>query len=227
MVHEAHRTQSGDLVIPVDPYPTNLRALLFGIFIGASIFGFFVVDAIFGLGGCSLLSIFGALGVGVLAMMASERLLRPRWSSQRALELTPHHLHSVYKGNTELVIDPQQHVNVLMWRFKIERRARVPKGWYVVAVALEQDDLFLPVYTLVSPETFGDMAFTDQYKELESRKERRANKKNDDLLLAGLQRRLMTAEMARSIEGMEMTPENYNLYVDWLRQTFPQWMPSR
>ena len=225
MVHEIRRTEAGDLVIPVDPYPTNLRALLFGIFIVASIAGFFLTDALFGLGGCSLLTFFGALGVGVLVMMISERLLRPRWSSQRFVELSPNELRVVYKGDQEQVIDPQQHVNVLMWRFKIERRARVPQGWFVVAIALEQDDLFLPVYTLVSPETFESMAHTDHYKALETRKERRA-RKNDDLLLAGLQRRLMTAEMARSIEGVEMTPENYGAYIDWLRQNFPQWMPS-
>lgn len=226
MVHEIRRTESGDVVIPVDPYPTDLRTLLFGVFLGASVIGFFAVDALFGLGTCSLLTLFGALGVGVLAMTVSERLLRPRWSSRRFVELAPDELRVVYKGQPEQVIDPQQHVNVLMWRFKIERRARVPQGWFVVAIALEQDDLYLPVYTLVSPEAFDGMALTDQYKELESRKERRA-KRGDDLLLAGLQRRLMTAETARSIEGVEMTPENYNQYVDWLRQHFPQWMPSR
>jgi len=118
-------------------------------------------------------------------------------------------------------------VNVTQWRFTVKRRGRAEKGWYVVAIALEQDDVYLPVYTLVSPEQYEAMDKADQFIELTLRREDFIKKsaKGDDIRLSGTQRQLYVAETARGLDGAEMLPDDFNTFLRYLHNNFYRWMP--
>jgi hypothetical protein len=123
-------------------------------------------------------------------------------------------------------IDARQQVNVLLWRFQINRRSRVPKGWFMVACALEQDELYLPVYTFLSPKDLENIKnSTSHFILLQSQKEIK-NQSNSNMRLAGEQRRLHTAESARWMEGAEMTSSDFMILIQQLQEQYPQWMPS-
>ena len=123
-------------------------------------------------------------------------------------------------------IDANQRVNVLLWRFQINRRSRVPKGWFMVACALEQDNLYLPVYTFMSLKDLENIKnSTGHFTLLQSQKEAK-KQGNDNMRLAGEQRRLHTAESARWMEGAEMTQADFMALIRQLQEQYPQWMPS-
>jgi hypothetical protein len=219
---------SSTLQLRVDPEPVAMRLTLVGILIISVVIGYLALSEIFGLGACSLLSIFGALIIGAGVLQLSERLIKPRWKSNRFVKLSDEALY-IQKGDEQRqVIDPREDVNVHMWCFEIRRRSRVPKGWYVVATALEQDDVYLPVYTLASPDSLSKMRFSSHFTQLEPQQGGgpRVNRQDRDLRLSGQQRRLLMAEGARDMEGVEMVVEDFEAYLNWLQARFPQWMPS-
>ncbi len=111
-----------------------------------------------------------------------------------------------------------------MWQFEITKRARIPKGWHMIACALEQDGVYLPAYTFVSPEDFESMERTGRFTKLLSKKELKSQGMGQDMRLAGEQRRLHKAEAQRWMYGAEMTQADFSAYLDYLQNQFPQWM---
>ena len=214
------------VMIPVDPEPSGLRLALVGIFLSATVATYVLSANLVTTGVCNPLALFVALGMGGVVMYLAEKWLKPRWKTTRFLHLTETSLRILAKGEPSRVIDPTLQVNVLMWSFQVTRRTRVPKGWYVVALALEQDETYLPVYTLLSPENFAGLPGTAQFTQLSSRKELTQLQDNSNLRKAGLQRRLHTAEFARGVEGAEMAPEDFETCLNWLETHCSNWMPN-
>ncbi|MBZ0304159.1 MAG: hypothetical protein K8J31_30770, partial [Anaerolineae bacterium] len=155
-----------------------------------------------------------------------EKMLKIRWPSGRAVQIHDRHIQIVKRAKVEHEIDASQRVNVLLWRFKITRRSRVPKGWYMIACALEQDDHYVPVYTFISPADFDALKANPHFPLLQSKKEMKADSGYSDMRLAGEQRRLHTAENIRWMDGAEMTTEDFKTFLRSLQEQFPQWMPS-
>lgn len=213
------------LTIPVDPEPTSLRFLLLGILLVGTVAGYIITNAVFGIATCSILGVLGGLGIGTLSIQLAERFLKPRWTSNRCVRLQHDAIDILRRDEVQVHIDPSQEMEVHLWRFEIPRRHRVPKGWYVAAIALEQNPTYLPVFTLISPQAFEELPFSRHFAALSSRKEMERESQNN-LRLAGQQRRLLKAEGARNLEGVEMLNDDFTTYLNWLQQHVPEWMPS-
>jgi hypothetical protein len=216
---------SDELMIPVDPEPSSFRFTVLGLFLSATVVGYAILASASSAGMCSPLAFFGGLAFGVAVMYGSERLLKPRWKSHRFVHVSTASIRSLSKNEPRSVIDPALPVNVLQWQFQTQRRTRVPKGWHVVAIALEQDDIYLPAYALISPEDFAALD-NSRFMKLSSRKELKKHK-DSDLRRAGVQRRLATAEYARSIDGVEMLPDDFTTYLNWLEAHCPDWFSNQ
>lgn len=219
------QTDTHGLRISVDPEPFSFRLLVMAAFIFGTIAGYIVLSMMTSEGTCNILALFGGFGFGGALMYLTERFAKPRWRSNRFVLASPESVQVVYRGQPKREIDTTQQVNVLTWHFRVQRRTRVPKGWYMVGLSLEQDDAYLPAYTLISPEQFETLPHAAQYLSLVSRKELERLSDTSNLRKAGLQRRLHTAEFARTIEGVEMHYDDFVQYVAWLKDTFPNWMP--
>jgi hypothetical protein len=172
----------------------------------------------------NILSLIAALAVAAGTTQLVDRLLRKRWPSGRTLQIKGDMVQLVLRDNVQKAVDGGQHVNVLLWYFEIKRRSRVPKGWYVIAMALMQDDEYVPVYTFASPDDFRMLPLHDHFTKLTAKKDR--DKGDQDMRLAGKERRLQTAETARWIEGAEMNRDDFTAFVKRLQQQFPAWMPE-
>lgn len=208
------------LRLSVDPEHGGLRFAVLACFVGVGILGFLISGTLLS---ASDFGVILSVGIGIVAAVVITRIvesrLKNRWPSGRTLEASPTSVRLALKGVTQREIDPSQHVNVLLWRFVINRRTRIPKGWYVVALALMQENIYIPVYTFMSPDDFKALPIADQYALLTAPK-----KQESDIRLAGQQRRLREAEVWRWNEGAELSKEDFMTYFSHLQANFPVWM---
>jgi hypothetical protein len=216
---------SGMTVYSVDAEHSGLRISIVFIFIAIWAVIFFILNSLIASEGVNILAMVISFAVTALLTQQIEKLLKTRWPSGRAVEVEPGHIRIVKRNQVQHEIDPGQRVNVLLWRFKIARRSRVPKGWYMVACALEQEDHYVPVYTFMSPIDFDKLNAAPHFPMLQSRKELEKEGR-ENMRLAGEQRRLHTAENIRWMEGAEMNNEDFKQFILRLQEQFPQWMPS-
>lgn len=210
---------------PVDAEHGALRISIVFIFIVFWIIIFLLLNALVPSEGLNILAVIISFAATAVLTQQIERALKARWPSGRALHIDQQQIRLVKNDKVEHMIDGSQRVNVLLWRFKIARRSRVPKGWYMIACALEQDDKYLPVYTFISPTDFDNLKVNQQFPILQSQKDLKRDGQSD-IRLAGEQRRLHTAEQIRWMDGAEMNTEDFKKYLGSLQEHFPQWMPS-
>ena len=209
---------------PVDSEHGALRLAVVGIFVATWIISFAILNALIANEGLNIIAIIASFGVTALLTQRLEKVLKERWPSGRTIRVEDNHIRLAKQETVQEDINANQQVNVLLWRFQISRRSRVPKGWFMVACALEQDETYVPVYTFMSPDQFDTLTSPSQFVLLQSKKERQ--KQGNDMRLAGEQRRLHTAESARWINGAEMNADDFMSFIRYLQDHFPQWMPS-
>jgi hypothetical protein len=214
--------------IPVDNEHGALRFAVVAVFIAGWLISFIVLNSAIPNEGLNLIAIIVSFGLTALVTQQVEKALKKRWPSGRTVQIDHNSIRIVDKNGGQQTIDGSQQVNVHMWRFIIKRRSRVPKGWYMIACALEQDEAYLPVYTFMSPDQFDGLRNNSRFTTLVSQKEssKSTGVGQADLRLAGEQRRLHTAENARWMNGAEMSVEDFQAFIKQLQIQFPQWMPS-
>lgn len=217
------RPAAPELRLQVDPEHGMLRLAVMLTFVVSAIGSYILINIVLAqVAFINVIAIGAAVVIAMLTTRAVENGLKRRWPSGRYFEIDGDKLRL---GNSDRVtreIDGAQHVNVLTWRFPITKRTRVPKGWYVVALALMQDDLYLPLYTFMSPEAFNALPLAEEFAVLAPPKK----PEQGDLRLAGQQRRLRTAEYARWNEGAELTNDDFNTAVAAMQARFPSWMTT-
>lgn len=208
----------------VDGEHGMLRFSIILVFIVSWIVSFIIFSAIIPSEGLNLLA--GGLGFGFAAFLTQQvdKLLKQRWPSGRVVRVQDDSIVLAKGSKEEDRIDATRAVNVLTWRFAISRRSHVRKGWFMVACALEQDDHYIAIYTFISPQDFEDLGGANQFTMLQTKKE--IENQRNDMRLAGIQRRLHSAENVRWMSGAEMTSEDFVAYLNHLQEQFPQWMPT-
>lgn len=211
------------LEMPVDAEHGGIRLAGCAAFLGTSIVATLIFNIIISgfLVIAIMLGIVAAAGVTYLL----DRTLKGNWPSGRKLIVHAEQILLSKDTKVERSVDPTKQVNPLLWRFEVKRSSRVKKGWYVVAMSLEQDGEHLPIYTFCSPEDFEKLPASGQYSAL-TRPDRDAKRSSErDMRLAGQQRRLHEAEMDRGMSGAELSLEQYIECFDTLQAKFPKWMP--
>lgn len=221
--------QNTPVTIAVDNEHGALRFVIVIIFIIGWLISYIILNAVIPNEGLNLIAIIVSFGITAVITQQIEKALKKRWPSGRTVQINQRNIKIVDKDGKQQSIDGDQQVNVHLWRFTIKRRSRVPKGWQMIACALEQDEAYLPVYTFMSPDQFDKLKNNSRFTTLVSQKE--ATKSTGgigqtDLRLAGEQRRLHTAENARWMNGAEMNAEDFQNFIKQLQIQFPQWMPS-
>jgi hypothetical protein len=212
------------LTYDVDPEHSGIRFAVVAAFALIWIVAYFLVQLVTNPVGFDIIAVVVGFIVTMLLTQQVEKLLKQRWPSGRKLEIAPHYIRLSKKQKVEDEIDPRLAVNVLLWHFKINKRARVRKGWLVVACALEQDQSYVAAYTFMSPEDFDTLRDKNQFAAL--RKADKDANQPGSMQLVGMQRRLHEAEKYRWFSGAEMTQDEFRQYLTSLQDSFPQWMPS-
>jgi len=116
--------------------------------------------------GLSLLAVLvgfgGAYGLTALA----ERRLKRHWSSGRVLQVQHDGVRLTKRGTLESDMPAAGTVSTLLWRFQVKKRARIPKGWWMFACALEHEQQYLVAYTFLPPAQAEVCPSADQCKTL-------------------------------------------------------------
>lgn len=188
-----------------------------------SLISYMILGSIIPHGG--LITIGAALIIAVALTYGADYLTKRYWPSNRFIQFAGDVIKLVGGGKVQGAIDAEQNVNLLMWHFEAKRHPRVPKGWYVVANALEQDGEYIVTYSIVSPTDFESMPLSRLSVKYQ-RKKKRKNEDGRDLREAGAYRRIAQAEFHRGELGAEMSQEDYYAYLDYLADTYTAWMPK-
>lgn len=214
-------TEIGELVLPVDVEHGGIRAAGCGTLAGSIILIFLLLSF---MGLPALITGVSSIGLGALVANLLDRYLKQNWPSGRELRADANSVTLHNRETLEYEIAVQQHVNLLMWRFEVPRTGRVRRGWYVLALALEQDGDYLATYTFASPKVFEDMPYADRFTRLDRKRMRKAKTESiREMKAAGEQRRLMTAESERGFNGAELTYDDFLQLVEFLHEHFPSW----
>jgi hypothetical protein len=216
--------ENSSLIIPVDREHGGLRLAIVVIFVVLWIVGFSISNALIPNAGFNILAGLIGFGVAALGGRLLEPIIKERWPSGREVKIDSDGIQLTLRAKMQEEIKPGEPASVLLWRFKVKRRGRVPKGWNVVACGLEQDDRYLVVYCFASPEQTDNLNKTMRFTELLGEKAIK-DVKHDSLRVAGEQRRLHMAEAHRWNDGAEMTLEDFERFMERLNGLFPQWIP--
>ena len=154
-----------------------MRLAIVLTFIAVWIVGFIIFSYVIPNEGFSLLAVLlgFALAYGVTALL--ERYLKTRWPSGRVVQVDKDGVKILYKSKQQHEMLSEDPVNTHFWTFKISKRARVPKGWSMLACALEYENEYLTVYTFMSPNQLSTLESADDFKKLIAK---RKGKSQDD-----------------------------------------------
>jgi hypothetical protein len=211
------------LQLPVDREHRGLRLGLVGIFLGVFVIGFFIANTLIPSDGFNILA--GLIGFALAAIVARllDPMLKRLWPSKRALQLDASGARLTLNDQVQAEIKAGETANIHYWKFKIPRRGRMPRGWFVVACALQQDDIYLPIYTFASPDQADKLSQFKPFTELKPEKDKSAAAKAESLRLAGEQRRLRLAEEHRWHDGGELTVADFETYIKRLNELYLRW----
>ena len=206
----------------VDSEHSGVRMLGCFSFLFGAVISFLVLNTIVPNGG--LITIAAAIAIAVGLTYAADFFSKKYWPSNRAIQFLGDIIQLIQSNKVQGEIDAERNVNILMWHFEARRHPRVPKGWYVVANALEQDGEYITTYSIVSPADFDSLPLS----RLSARFQRKKGKKDEvrDLRKSGNMRRIEQAEFYRGEFGAEMSPEDYRSYLEYLADTYTSWMPK-
>ncbi len=214
--------ESPGLEFLVDKEHSGVRMVGCLTFLIGTVASFLILNTFVPNGG--LIVIGAALAIAVALTYAADHLSKTYWPSNRAIQFVDDIILLVKGGQVQGEIDAGQNVNLLQWHFAAKRHPRVPKGWYVVANALEQDGEYIISYSIASPTDFEALPLS----RLSQSYRRKKGKKDEsrDLREAGSVRRIAQAEFHRGELGAEMSLDDYRAYLDYLAETYTSWMPK-
>lgn len=223
----ANALASDSVNFNVDQEHGGLRFAVLMTFLVTWIFTFVVVSILLSADGPALLGVLLGFAAAYGVTFVVERWLKRRWSSGRSVRVDNMGVQVLDHGNVKASVLSEDPVIVHRWRFTIAKRARIPKGWSMLACALEYEGQYLSVYTFMKPDVVDAYKDLGTFTKLEPKKRRTLNDDDrEDLHLAGEQRRIREAESARWMSGVEMTSEDFTTYIDTLTARYPEWMST-
>jgi hypothetical protein len=211
------------LQLQVDREHSGLRLGMVGLFVAILVIVFLILNSLITSEGFNLLAGLIAFAVAAVVTRLSDPIFKRMWPSKRSLQLDANGARMVMNDRIQSDIRADATANSHYWSFKIPRRGRMPRGWYVIACALQQDDTYLAVYTFASPDQTEALKKLKQFTELHSEKSKASAAKAESLRLAGEQRRLRLAEEHRWHDGGELTPADFETFIKRLNELYERW----
>jgi hypothetical protein len=211
-------------VIPLDVEHGAVRVLLPILAIVGFILGYvvatWVINALHVETASGCIAALAGLAVAGTFTIGGNRALARLLPSKRSLLLSPEALElreQMQQGQSTVRIDWEQRINVLAWRFTVQRATvRAQKGWYMLGVQLLQDSAVLSLYTFASPNDAAAMPHYEMFKSLMPRSA--IQKSEVSLRELADQRRLLQAEDERWQHGAEVRQGDFTILMTTITQ---------
>mgnify|MGYP005838304629 CR=1 FL=1 len=219
-------TSERQIVIDAEHFPVRFwgPVLVLGLVVLAHIVGMALARRILG---ASVSPLCVVLPADIVVLIAGgaliERLLRRLLPSRRSATLSDRALviTDARRSPARVTrIEWERTVNVKAWRFPVQRRTRVPKGWYCMALHLLQDEEEAILYTFMPPQEAENAV---GYKYFVRLRPRRETQSNTDLSAVAEQRRLLKLEDQRWYDGAEIAREDFHAMLRVIQQHVPDW----
>jgi hypothetical protein len=185
------------------------------------------------------LSCFGALPLSLGIGAAGEKLLKQRWHSGHQVKISDQGLNVVLNEGEDLSVDWSRRANQILWKFPLKgyprggRERRVPGNWLCLATQVQQDEQRFIVYCLMSPKQadpilekyrfhainladFYDSNTVKNWLTAPSRPSLPAN------MLTGKEGPFWLAERRRWHEGLELTSQDFEFFLDKVETHFQE-----
>lgn len=211
------------LQLQVDREHNGLRLATVALFLIVGVVTFLIANSLIASEGLNLLAAIIAFAVAAVSARLAEPTLKRIWPSKRILEIDAEGARLIHDTTVQSNIMAEATANAYYWCFKIPRRGRMPKGWYVIACALQQDDTFIATYAFASPENMERLKELKDFTELHSEDKKAKTAKAESLRLAGEQRRLRVAEEHRWHDGAELTVPDFEAFIKRLNGLYVRW----
>jgi hypothetical protein len=235
-----------ETVLHADPEHTGIRYTVPAIWIATFIVFYSLIKAFLdsqppgGLAEYAVaLSCFGALPLSLGIGAVSEYFLKKNWHSGRQVQVNAEGLTVVLNEDENLSIDWSRRANETLWTFPLKgypkggRERRVPGNWLCLASQLQQDEQRFIVYSLMSPKqaqpllekyrfhTINQADFYDSngvknWLSAPSRPSLPAN------MLTGREGPYWLAERRRWQEGLELTPQDFQFFLEKVDMHFKE-----
>lgn len=215
---------SPKLTLPVDAEHSGIRGAVIVAFIAVWFIVYSITDSFISSEGFNLIALGAGFLSATLVTQFLEGYLKKHWHSGRHITVDHESVELEKKGTIQAKVLSEDPVNALFWRFEVNKRTRIPKGWSMIAAGLEFEGTYLIAYSFISPDQLETFERADWFTKLASKKE--LSNARDEMRLAGEQRRLIEAENYRWMNGAEMNFENFQTYLTKLETQFPEWMPN-
>jgi hypothetical protein len=229
-----------------DQEHTGIRITVPAIWIIAFILFYFLIKAYFdslppgGIGDYALaLGCIGALPISLGIGAAGEYFLKKRWRSGRQVKLGGQGLTVVRDGQDEIFVEWSRRANQVLWHFPLKgyprggRERRVPGNWVCLACQMQQDDHRFIVFSLMPSKQaepllekyrfhrinladFFDSNSVKNWLSAPSRPSLPAN------MLTGKEGPYWLAERRRWQEGMELTQQDFELFLHRVDEHFAE-----
>jgi hypothetical protein len=223
---EQAATSERHIVIDAEHFPVRFwgPVLALGLVVLAHIVGMALAKRALGSSVSPLCVVLPAdLLIFIAGGMIIERLLRRVWPSRRSATLSEQALviTDARRSPARVTrIEWDRTVNVRAWRFPVQRRTRIPRGWYCMALHLLQDEEEAILYTFMPPQEAENAIGYRYFVRLRPRRETQSN---TDLSAVAEQRRLLKLEDQRWNDGAEIAREDFHAVLHMLRQRVPDW----
>lgn len=215
--------QQDSLQLHVDPEHNGVRLGMVGLFVAILVITFVVANALISSDGFNILAGLIAFGLAAIITRFADPVVKRLLPSKRLLSLDASGAKLTKSDKVEAAISADTTANIYYWKFKIPRRGRMPRGWFVVACALQQEDTYIAMYTFASPAQTEWLSKMKNFTELHSEKTKGSAASTDSLRLAGEQRRLRVAEEHRWHDGGELTVADFETFIKRLNELYVRW----
>lgn len=243
--------ESSPVTIHVNPEHGGLRlAVLLSLFAGAFL-GFILIRAILGWLNDGfpdytlLVSCLGSILIAMVTVWVVEQILKRVWHSGQRLELNEEGVTLVNKTDKDIDIQWQGDVTCRHWTFKLSgfnraaRESRLPKNWVCLATMVQKDDKRIVVFSYMSPDkaaplldgTLGNLEYhtidpLDVYdSSIRIRMGPAFRPEIPAAVLTGSNGRYWLAEKRRWENGLELDPDDYKTFINFLSQHVVEALP--
>ncbi|MEM7333624.1 MAG: hypothetical protein AAF490_16160 [Chloroflexota bacterium] len=226
----------------VNPEHGGLRAVIVFSLIISAILGFAFIRQILGIINDGfpdytvIVSCFGGLFISLITIWVVERILKRTWHSGQKIELDEKGITLVNRVENDLPLKWNGDISGRHWTFgmagynRVARENRLPKNWLCLASMIQDGDKRLVVYTYLSPDkredflngTAGNLAYhtIDPKEVFESSMRLRVGPTFYPAIpasiLTGPNGRYWLAEKRRWEHGLELSIEDYEMFVTFV-----------
>lgn len=238
-------SQTYPKILHADQEHSGLRTAVFALLFLSLILAFFGLRALLNAAGpdwladyAIALACLGSFPVAVGIIWVAEKYMKQYWPSGRTVTLLADGIAVQTESGNSVTLKRAQNMLPMAWYFDLAgwqrggRERRVPKNWFCLAIELKAGKASIIVYTYMPPnqaERWLDEAITPSFYQIypqkvydNSLRQRLTGPSRPEIppeIITGKDGPYWLAERRRWIDGFELPPEEFKIFMNHIQTT--------